>query len=110
MMFWLPVQDVVAALTPHCVHQSNSGHGLDADINLATEDYLHNVDHQQPMDGNMTSNQLCEVNTFCHASCGTLITAAHSTNIPVSNSSLHQSQNVNTASFIPDLPQHPPRI
>jgi len=91
MMFWLPGQGVVAALTPHCAHQSNA-------------------DHQQPVDGNTAANQGCEVNTLCHASCGTLITAAHSTNIPVSSSSLHQLPNINTASFIPDLPQHPPRV
>jgi len=92
MMLWLPVQGVVAASTPHCAHQSNA-----------------DMDHQQPMDGNMTANQGCEVNTLCHASCGTLISTAYSTSILVSNSSAHQSRNVNTVSFIPDLPQHPPR-
>jgi hypothetical protein len=68
MMLWLPAQGVVAALTPNCAHQNNAGHELNTSINLTTDDYLRNVDHQQPMGGNMTSNQLCEVNTLCHAS------------------------------------------
>jgi hypothetical protein len=110
LILWLPAQGVVAAFTPHCAHQSNADSGLHTSINIIADDYLHNVDHLQPTDGHMTANQGCEVNTLCHISCGTLITVEHSTNIPVSNSSLHQSRNVNTASFIPDLPQHPPRL
>jgi hypothetical protein len=110
MMLWLPVQGVVAAFTPHCEHQSITGYELNTNINLTADNYLHNVGHQQPMDGRMASDQPCEVNTLCHASCSTLISAANSTNIPGSNSSVHQSRNLNTASFIPDLPQHPPRV
>ena len=109
LLLWLPLQGVAAAFTPHCAHQSNTDHGLNTSINIIADDYLHNVDHLQPMDGHMTANQGCEVNTLCHISCGTLITFAHSTNIPVSISSVHESLNTNTASFISDLPQQPPR-
>lgn len=103
LIFWLPAQGVFAAFTPHCAHQSIADHGLNTSINIIADDHL------QPMDGHMTANQGCEVSTLCHISCGTLITVEYSTNIPVSNSSLHQLGNINTASFIPDLPQHPPR-
>jgi hypothetical protein len=110
MMFWLPIEGVAATFASHCAHQSNAGHELNASINLITDNNLqHNVDHKQPMDNHMASNQLCEVNTLCHASCSMLIAAEHSTNIPISDHSVHESLNTNTASFIPDLPQHPPR-
>jgi hypothetical protein len=109
LILWLPIQGVVAAFTPHCAHQSNADHELNGSIDLITDDYLHNVDHQQPMNNYMASDQACEANTLCHASCSTLITATHSTNIPISDSSIHELLNANTVSFIPDLPQHPPR-
>jgi hypothetical protein len=110
MMVWVPIYSVVVAISPHSAHQSNASHELNAGSIHSTDHHLHNADQKQiVMDSNMASTQLCEINTLCHTSCGTLITAEHSINILVSNSSLHQSRNVNTVSFIPDLPQHPPR-
>ena len=110
MMVWLPLQGVIAAFIPHSAHQSNAIYELNAGSIHSTDHHLHSTDQKQlVMDGNMASTQPCEINTLCHASCGTLITAAHSISFPVSNSSLHQSRNINTVSFIPDLPHHPPR-
>lgn len=110
MMFWLPIQDAVADFSPHCIHRSNSGHGLNANVNPTADNELHNVDHRRFMDVRMASGKPCEVNPLCHASCSTLISAAYPSDIFISNSSVHQLRNVNVALFIPDLPQRPPRV
>jgi hypothetical protein len=102
--------DAVSAISPHCTYQSVAEHGLNTNISPTTNNNLHNVDHLRLMDGRMASAQPCEVNTLCHASCSTLISTAHSTYIPVNISSVHQPRSNNVASFIPDLPQHPPRF
>lgn len=109
LIFWLPAQGIAAAFAPHCTYQSNGGQELNTSNNFIIDDYLHNVDHKQPMDGNMTSNQRCEVDTLCHASCSVLFATTHSTIIPISDHSIHESLNTIAPSFIPDLLQRPPR-
>lgn len=110
IMLWLPIAGAVSAFSPHCTHQNDAGHGLNDSIRSITNNGLHNMAHQQLMDDRMATNQPCEVNTLCHASCSTLVSTAHSTYNSVNNSSVRQSVDISAASFIPDLPQHPPRV
>ena len=108
IMLWLPTMDAVSAFSPHCAYQSVAGHGLNANISSITNNGLHDVDHQLSIGSRMASDQPCEVNLLCHASCSTQISVTHSTYIPANNASVHQPGNINATSFIPDLPQHPP--
>lgn len=110
IILWLPIAGAVTAFFPDCAHQNNAGQGPNASIRFIANNGLHKMDHQQLMDDRMATNQPCEVNTLCHVSCSTLISTALSTYSPVNNSSIRQSENINAASFIPDLPQHPPRV
>ena len=107
IMLCLPLQGALAAAEPLCAHEENAN-TLNTDIITVIDDHLHTIGHEQPKDNKMTSNQECEANTICHASCSTVITSAHPTAIP-SNSSSHTVSFIsNSISFIPEQPQRPP--
>ncbi len=107
IMLWLPLQGVFAAAVPLCTHEEIAG-TMNADVISAIDDHLLPIHHEQPMDNNMTSNQECEVNTLCHASCSTVITTACSTAILSGSSSYTVTFTHKPASHIPEQPQHPP--
>ncbi len=107
IMFWLPLQGALAAAVQHCTHEENAG-TLNADVISVIDDHLHTIGHEQPIDNKMTSNQECEANTICHASCSTVIISAHPTAIPSNSSSYTVSLTSNSISFIPEQLQRPP--
>lgn len=109
IMLWLPLQGVFAAGVPLCVHEENAGNKLNPDAIFIIEDHLHAIiHHEQSMDSSIISNQECEVNTLCHASCSTVITSVLSTTIRFDRLPYTISLITKPISFIPEQLQRPP--
>ncbi len=106
IMLWLPLQGTLAAAVSLCTHKENASKNID--IITVIDDHLYTIGHEEQKNNKMTSNQECETNTLCHASCSTVITSAHSTTIPSNSSSYTISLISNSISFIPEQLQRPP--
>ncbi len=108
-MLWLPLQGTFVSATPLCTHEENTHNKLNSNVILIVDVLFNTIHHEQSIDNSLSSNQGCEVNTFCHASCSVVIVSARSTAISIDSLSLTISPISQPISFIPEQLQRPPR-
>jgi len=103
IVLWLPLQGVLAAVVPLCMHENNASTLTDAPA-LSPQAACHE------MDQTAASNLPCDNCAPCHAGCNAPIPSVASTIIPDSSSSYAVSHNSRIALFVPAQPQRPPLV
>ena len=112
IMLWLPLQGVLAAVVPLCLHENNAATLALADASASSaQAACHEMHGAMDVDQNTTASNLpCDNCAPCHAGCNAPIPSIAATIIPDSTSSYATSLNTRITLFVPAQPQRPPLV